>query len=73
MTSSPQHKYRIEAFEKMCAAQGVHGEAVALDSTYNRFCNDKGGRNTNKPGDLKVNPPSSQPDCQLSVFLNHKN
>ena len=36
------------------AVEGAHGEAVAMDAKYNGLVNDKGCRNTNKAGDLKV-------------------
>ena len=53
--SSVQFKYRIEAFEKTCAVQGVQGAGVAMDATWHCFVNSKGEANTNIPGDLKVN------------------
>ena len=49
-----QFKYRIEAFEMLAACQGVFGRGIALDASLNRYDNDAGCRNTNKPGDLKV-------------------
>ena len=49
-----QFKYRIEAVELIAASSGVYGGSTALNVKYNRFCNDQGDRNTNKPGDLKV-------------------
>ena len=53
--ATSQWKYRIEAAEKIAAVEGVFGGAFAKDSTFNNVVNDKGSRNTNKPGDLKVN------------------
>ena len=53
--ATSQWKYRIEASEKIAAVEGVFGGAFAKDSTFNNVVNDKGSRNTNKPGDLKVN------------------
>ena len=38
----------------MAAVSGAHGQAVAINATFNGLINDKGGRNTNKAGDLKV-------------------
>ena len=55
-----QWKYRIEGFEKWACVSGVHGEAAAVTSTYECFVNEKGCRNTNKPGDLMV--------CRSQVF-----
>ena len=57
-----QVKYRIEACEKIAAAAGVYGDAVAKDTTFNSFVNDMGCRNTNKPLDIKVG-------LVLSIFL----
>ena len=39
---------------KIAACSGVFGKAIAVDALYNGLVNDKGCRNTNKPGDLKV-------------------
>ena len=44
----------MESTEKSAAAQGVHGRAMALNTTFNCFINDQGCRNTNKAADLKV-------------------
>ena len=49
-----QYKYRIQAHQKIAAAEGCHGKAIAIDTIYNSLVNDKGCRNTNKPGDLTV-------------------
>ena len=49
-----QWKYRIQAHHKAAADGGAHGEAVALDSQFNGIINEKGAKNTNKAGDLKV-------------------
>ena len=38
----------------LAACQGVFGRGIALDASLNRYDNDAGCRNTNKPGDLKV-------------------
>ena len=38
----------------IAAVKGAHGQAVAADAQYNGLINDKGNRNTNKAGDLKV-------------------
>ena len=40
--------------EHVAAVAGVHEQSVAVSCTHNRWANDKGCRNTNKPGDLKV-------------------
>ena len=53
-----QYKYRIESCEKSAAAQGVHGRAMGVATTWECFANDVGARNTNKAGDLKVWLPS---------------
>ena len=49
-----QYKYRIQAHQKVAAAEGVHGKSIAIDTVFNSLVNDKGCRNTNKAGDLKV-------------------
>ena len=49
-----QFKYRIEAAELIAAAMGVYGGATAVNVKFNRYCNDQGLKNTNKPADLKV-------------------
>ena len=41
-------------FELLAVLQGVYGRGVALDAFFNRFVNEVGSRNSNKPGDLKV-------------------
>ena len=38
----------------IAGSQGIHGKGVANDIIHNRWVNDAGCRNTNKPGDLKV-------------------
>ena len=49
-----QFKYRIEAAELIAAAMGVYGGGTAVNVKFNRYCNDQGLKNTNKPADLKV-------------------
>ena len=34
--------------------EGAHGKDVAINTQFNGLINDKGARNTNKAGDLKV-------------------
>ena len=43
-----------KAFRHTAAASGAFGRGIAADTQYNGLINDKGCKNTNKPGDLKV-------------------
>ena len=36
------------------AVDGAHGQAVAMNALFNGLINEKGSRNSNKAGDLKV-------------------
>ena len=49
-----QWKYRIECTELLAATQGLYGQRIAKDATYNRLVNDQGCRNTNRGCDIKV-------------------
>ena len=52
--SNFQYNYQIQAHHFAAAAGGAHGKGVAIDTMFNGLINDKGCRNTNKAGDLKV-------------------
>ena len=44
----------MECTELLAATQGLYGQRIAKDATYNRLVNDQGCRNTNKGCDIKV-------------------
>ena len=69
-----QWKYRIAAFTKVAAAEGVYGEKIKMDSVYNCLINDQGLSRTNIDGDLKVWTVSN--DCEiydLNLKVEHVN
>jgi len=60
--------HRIEVFELLAVLQGVYGRGVALDAFFNRFVNEVGSRNSNKP-ERELHASESEPHCRVDMNI----